>query len=224
MLLPTRPRRLLGCAIVFPVLMLTALTLIAPATASPPPPTGNPVFAFLPAQAPVPADPPDLPLTSADFTASAPLPDLLGPSQAISVAWRQALAGLTSGQASAYEAVLDAGYTQTAPNRGVIGLAETERRLDSLLASYRVADARFGITVCRMTAPGAATVAIRERLELLTRNTPPTLTPMPGGTAVMNNTVRLDTLLVLRQDWVLRGTVWKLKRLQLSQQMSVAVL
>jgi hypothetical protein len=227
MLLPTRPRRLLGCAIVFPVLMLTALTLIAqtPATASPPPPTGNPVFAFLPAQALVPADPPDLPLTSADFTASAPLPDLLGPSQAISVAWRQALAGLTSGQASAYEAVLDAGYTQTAPKGGVIRLAETERRLDALLASCRVADARFGVTACRMTAPDAATVAIRERLELLTRNTPPTLTPMPnGGTAVMNNTVRLDTLLVLRQDWVLRGTVWKLKRLQLSQQMSVAVL
>jgi len=121
--------------------------------------------------------------------------------------------------------VLDAGYTQTAPNRGVIGLAETERRLDSLLASYRVADARFGITVCRMTAPDAATVTIRERLELFTRNTPPTLTPMPnGGTVVMNNTVRLGTLLVLQQDWVRRGTAWKLKRHQLSQQMSVAVL
>jgi len=95
MLLPTRPRRLLGFAAVLPVLMLPALTLIAPATAASPP--VNPVFAFLPAQAPVPVDPPDLPLTSADLTSSAPLPDLLGPSQAISVAWGQALAGLTSG-------------------------------------------------------------------------------------------------------------------------------
>lgn len=220
MLLPIRSRRLLGCAAV--------LTSLAPpwavrAGAAAPP--ADPVFAFLPAQAPVPIDPPDPPLTSADLTSPAPLPDLLGPSQAIALAWRQALAGLTAGQASAYEAVLDAGYTQAAPKGGATGLAETERRLDALLAAYQVSDARFGVTACRMTAPDAATVTIRERLGMFTRNTPLTRTPMPnGGVVVMNNTTRLSVLLVLRQDWVRRGTAWKLKRLQMPQSMSAAVL
>lgn len=220
MLLPTRPRRLLGCAAVLTGL---ALPWAAEAGAAPPRPARDPVSAFLPAQAPALPDPPDPLLTAADLTA--PLPDLAGPSQAISRAWGQALAGLTAGQASAYDAVLDAGYTQAAPQGGEIGRTETGRRLDALLAKYRVSDARFGLTACRLTAPDAATVTIRERLELFTRNTPPTLTPMPnGGTVVVNNTIRLDTLLVLRQDWVRRGTAWKLTRSRMSQRMSVAVL
>ncbi len=222
MLLPLRPLPFLGCAALLAGL---ALPWVTGAGAAPSPPAVDPVSAFLPAQAPVPAEPPDAPLTSADFASPAPLPDLLGPSQAISTAWRQALAGLTAGQAPVYEAVLDTGYRQTAAQGGEIGAAETGRRLDALLEKYQVADARFGVTTCRLTAPDAATVTVRERLELFTRNTPPTRLLMPNGkVALINNTTRLETLLVLRQDWVRRGAAWTLKRSRMSQRMSVAVL
>ena len=224
---------LLGCAVLTGLPLLGAVQVGAAPRLPTPPRAADPVSSFLPALVPALPDPLDPPLVGSDLTA--PLPDVIGPSQAIAGAWQQALTGLTAGQAPLYRAVLDAAYTQTAPVSGEIGKnqigkneigrEETGRRLEDLLAKYRVSEARFSLTSCRLTGPDAVTVTVRERLTLFTRNTPPTRVPMPnGGVVLMNNTTRLETLLVLRQDWVRRGTGWKLRRSQMPQQLSAAVL
>lgn len=156
---------------------------------------------------------------------SGPNWDILPTYAAIHQSLQDALAGITSGTPDNYSAVLDTEYQQTDNSGKQIGMAEIETRLKALLSRNRCSSAQFGLVGLQMTAADAATVTVRQHLEFLSLDTPPALIKTPDGKMrVVNNTNRAEIDLLLSEDWVRHGDVWRLKASRTLQSKQAAVL
>lgn len=198
---------------------LLALTFPRPAPAAPPAAASGAEPDFLPAQAALLPAPPDV------LTPNQPVWDMLPAYAAIHGALQDSLAGLTASRADIYTADLETDYAQAASGGPEIGKRETEQRLRAFLDGYQYTSAVFGITGLRMIAPDTATAIVRLSLGSLSRNTPPTLVKGANGkTFLLNNTISRNDSLLVSQDWVQRGGVWRMRRARTLKALGFAVL